>query len=148
MNCRLFFIAVVFASCTAVAESEQQFASIGDFKLTSGQVIEDCRIGYRILGELNADKSNVVVVPTWFTGTTGGLVNGGVIGPGKLADTDKYFVITFDALGNGVSTSPSNSNAQSDDKFPRITTEDMVKTQHEVLTEHLGLDHRTSDSTF
>ena len=38
--------------------------------------------------------------------TSGDLIKFEVIGPGKLADTNKYFVIVVDALGNGVSSSP------------------------------------------
>ncbi len=48
----------------------QQFASLGDFKLESGEVIRDCRIGYRTFGTLNANRSNVVLAATWFGGTT------------------------------------------------------------------------------
>jgi len=88
-------------------EGAQQFASLGDFKLTSGEVIRDCRIGYRTFGQLNADKSNVILFPTWATGTTEKLQ--GQVGPGKLADSSKYFVVLVDAFANGVSSSPSNS---------------------------------------
>ncbi len=42
---------------------EQNFASVGDLKLVSGESIKDCRIGYRTFGQLNADKSNVIVFP-------------------------------------------------------------------------------------
>jgi len=63
-------------------------ATLGDLKLDSGQVIRDCRVGYRAYGTLKADRSNVVVVTTWFGGTTAGLT--GWIGPGKLYDSSKY----------------------------------------------------------
>ena len=35
-----------------------QFATLGDFKLVSGEVIHDCRIGYRTFGHLNANRTN------------------------------------------------------------------------------------------
>src|ERR1017187_7111949 len=47
-----------------------QFAELGDFKLDNGEAIRDCRIGYRTLGTLNADKSNIILFPTWALGTT------------------------------------------------------------------------------
>ena len=47
---------------------EQQFAGIGDLKLQNGGVIRNCRVGYRIFGRLNRDKSNVVVFTTWAGG--------------------------------------------------------------------------------
>jgi homoserine acetyltransferase len=51
-------------------DGEQQFARIGDLKLTSGEVIRDCTIGYRTYGKLNAARSNAIVFPTWFSGRT------------------------------------------------------------------------------
>ncbi len=47
----------------------QQITPIGDIKLESGNVINDCRIGYRTYGLLNSAKSNVVLFLTWFGGT-------------------------------------------------------------------------------
>ena len=117
----------------------QQIASLGDFKLESGEVIRDCRIGYRTFGQLNADKSNVVIVPTWANGTTAQM--DGQFGPGRLLDTSKYYAIAVDALGNGVSSSPSNSPLQPHMKFPKFTVRDMVNSQHQLLTEVLHIDH-------
>ena len=79
----LFFLVVA----PSRAEIEQQFAAIGDLELESGQVLRDVRVGYVAAGELNADKSNVILFPTWFTGTARNLLDFEVIGPGKLADT-------------------------------------------------------------
>lgn len=124
----------------AVAQNgEQQFAQLGDFQLDSGQFIRDCRVGYRTFGELNAEKSNAILFPTWFTGTTQQLVD--LFGPGKLVDTSKYFVVALDALGDGVSTSPSNSASQPHMKFPQISIRDMVRSQYRVATEILHLKH-------
>jgi homoserine O-acetyltransferase len=117
---------------------EQQFANIGDLKLQNGGVIRNCRIGYRTFGKLNADKSNVIVFPTWAGGTTEQLQSS--IGPKKLVDSTAYFVIAIDALGNGVSSSPSNSRLQPRMRFPRFTLRDTVKSQHELLTGVLKID--------
>ena len=116
-----------------------QFAELGDFRLESGEVIRDCRIGYRTFGALNADRSNAILFPTWALGTTEQLI--GSMGPGKLVDTNKYYVITVDALSNGVSSSPSNSKSQPRMKFPKITIRDMVNAEHELLTKVLHLNH-------
>src|SRR5260221_2421321 len=116
-----------------------QFAQLGDFKLESGEVIRDCRIGYRTFGALNSNQSNAILFPTWALGTTEQLI--GNIGSNKLVDSTKYFVIAVDALANGVSSSPSNSQSQPRMKFPRITIRDMVNTEHELLTKVLHLNH-------
>jgi homoserine O-acetyltransferase len=116
-----------------------QFAELGDFKLEDGEVIRNCRIGYRTLGTLNADRSNIILFPTWALGTTEQLISN--VGTGRLVDSSKYYVILVDALGNGVSSSPSNSKLQSRMRFPRFTIHDMVNTQHELLTNVLQIHH-------
>lgn len=141
MKTSLFAIlGVLLASISAPGqEGQQQLAILGDLSLESGESIRDCRLGYRTFGRLNDDRSNVVVFPTWFTGTTADLQP--VLESGKLIDTTTYFVVAIDALGNGVSTSPSNSRRQPRMKFPRISVRDMVNSQYKLLTSVLHIDH-------
>ncbi|HET7214563.1 MAG TPA: alpha/beta fold hydrolase [Terriglobia bacterium] len=122
-----------------LAAQQAQYASLGNFQLENGQVIQGLRIGYRTIGKLNSQKSNIVVFPTWFTGTTRQLVD--LVGPGKLVDSSKYYVILMDALGDGITSSPSNSKAQPRMKFPEFNIRDMVKSEHELLTRRLGIHH-------
>jgi homoserine acetyltransferase len=131
-------LTTILLPLAAIAQ-EQQFANLGDFKLESGGVLRGCRIGYRLAGQLNADKSNIILLPTWAGGTTEQLLS--AVGPGRLADTSKYYVILVDALSNGVSSSPSNSTLQPHMHFPRITIFDMVNTQHALLTKVLHIEH-------
>ncbi len=135
----LVFIALIFSATLFSFAQDQQFANLGDFKLESGEVLRDCRIGYRTAGQMNADKSNIIVIPTWAGGKTEQWLPN--VGPGKLADTSKYYVILIDALSNGVSSSPSNSSTQPRMKFPKITMRDMVDTEHELLTKVLHINH-------
>lgn len=134
-------VAIILSVFTTQLSSaqDQQFANLGDFKLQSGEMLRECRIGYRTAGQMNADKSNILVIPTWAGGKTEQWVPN--VGPGKMADTSKYYVILIDALSNGVSSSPSNSSAQPRMKFPRITMRDMVDTEHELLTKILHVNH-------
>jgi homoserine O-acetyltransferase len=133
----LFFLLAI-SKGAAVAQN-LQFAQLGDFNVESGEVIRDCRIGYRTFGKLNDDKSNAILFPTWASGKSEQLQSN--IGSGKLVDDLKYFVIAIDALSNGVSSSPSNSKLQPRMHFPKLTIRDMVNTQHEVLTKVLHLNH-------
>ncbi|MDT5263342.1 MAG: hypothetical protein QOC61_2346 [Acidobacteriota bacterium] len=126
-------------SAGVAAAQALKFAQLGDFRLESGDVLRDCRIGYRTFGALNADRSNAILFPTWASGTTEQLMSN--FGPGRLVDTSKFYVIAVDALGNGVSSSPSNSTRQPRMKFPRFTVRDMVNSQHELLTKVLGISH-------
>jgi len=75
----------------------------------------------------------------WASGTTDQLV--GSVGPGKLLDSSKYYVIAIDPLTNGVSSSPSNSAFQPRMEFPKITIRDMVDTEYRALTQVLHLHH-------
>lgn len=123
----------------AFAQSGQRFAELGDFRLESGQTIRGCRLGYRTFGTLDAARSNAVLVPTWFTGTSEGKKF--VANPGGIADSTRFFVVVVDALGNGVSTSPSNSPTQSGAQFPAVSIRDMVRSEYELVTKHLKINH-------
>jgi homoserine O-acetyltransferase len=121
------------------AGQDLKFAELGDYRLENGETILDCRIGYRTFGTLNAHKSNAVLFPTWYSGRSQNLV--GLIGAGKLVDPAKYFVIAVDALGNGVSSSPSNSPRQPRMKFPNFSIRDMVDSQYRLVKDVLGVPH-------
>ena len=120
-------------------EGEQQFAELGDLKLRSGSAIHDFKIGYRTLGKLNPEKSNAILWPTWLGGRTENLL--GFVGPGNVIDSSKYFVILVDAIGDGVTTSPSNSKTQRWMEFPEITIRDMVESERRLVTETLHISH-------
>jgi len=118
---------------------ELKVADLGECELVSGEVIRDCRLGYRTVGTVAPDSSNVVLFPTAFTATSKGVLD--LFAPGGLIDTSEYFVVVVDAFGNGVSSSPSNSTTQRHSEFPRVAIRDMVRHQHRLLTEHLGVSH-------
>jgi homoserine O-acetyltransferase len=115
----------------------QQFARLGDFRLENGDVITDAVVGYRTAGTLSADGSNAVLVTPWFQGTTRQIAE--QIGPGKLVDSSRYFVVMVDALGNGVSSSPSTSAQQREHAFPTFTIGDIVASQYQLVTRTLEL---------
>jgi homoserine O-acetyltransferase len=67
-----------------------------------------------------------------------------LIGPGKVLDTDKYYIVATDMLGNSVvrqdvTTGPTNSGLKMD--FPRYTLRDSVNVEYKLLKEYLGFDH-------
>ena len=63
------------------------------------------------------------------------------VGRDALVDPTDSFVILVDALGNGVSSSPSNSRSQSGAAFPRFTIRDMVNAEHLLVTKVFGISH-------
>ncbi len=133
----IFFL--LFLIVTFLNAGNQQIARLGDFPLLNSLVIKNCRIGYRTYGKLNAQKSNAILFPTWFGGQSKQI--GYFLGPNKLIDSTKYFVIAVDALGNGISSSPSNSTEQPGDQFPQFTIADMVRSQYDLLIQHLHIRH-------
>lgn len=124
---------------TGRSESAQQFAEFGDFRLRNGGVIRDFHLGYRTLGKLDPEKSNAILWPTWLGGKSEDLQQ--FVGPGNVVDTRRYFVILVDAIGNGVSSSPSNSRSQAGMKFPEFAIRDMVESEHRLVTDVLHLQH-------
>ena len=64
-------------------------------------------MAYRSHGELNSDKSNAILYPTWYSGFPEN--NEWLIGPGKVLDPAKYFILIICPFGNGWSSSPSNT---------------------------------------
>jgi homoserine O-acetyltransferase len=124
-------------------DGQLQFAELGRCQLESGQSIEDCRVGYRTFGHLNAARDNAVLMPTWLYGKSGDLVSlfGDGSAPQHLVDTGRFFGIAIDAFANGVSSSPSNSPHQHGTAFPQFTLRDGIHAQYRVMTEVLHLKH-------
>lgn len=141
---RLLALALVLAAASPACahkpgDPPHQSYAMGDLALESGAVIKDFAISYVTHGTLNASKSNAILMVTALTGNHHRLDF--LIGPGKALDTTKYFVIATDAIGNGLTTSPSNSRVQPRMQFPRFGMRDMVESQRRLLKEKLGIDH-------
>ncbi len=127
---RLLYLFLLLFSLTS---GKQEYQSIGDFVLESGETIENCIIGYQRFGSVNSDSSNIVIVPTWFSGISDHVAN--LVGEDNLYDSTRYHIIILDALGNGISTSPK------DYTFPWFTIRDMVESQYQLLHNTLGITH-------
>jgi homoserine O-acetyltransferase/O-succinyltransferase len=126
----------VEADAGAALASVLHVAELGTCATLAGDVVRDCRVAYRTFGRLNAARDNAVLIPTWYGGTSDQLVR--LLGDGGIVDTTRYFAVLVDALGNGVSTSPSTSSTHAA-PFPTLTLADMVVAQHRLVKEHLKL---------
>ncbi len=103
--------------------------SIGPLPLELGGQLDDCRLTWVEHGERR--DGNTVLVLTAIGSTHHRLDF--LIGPGRALDTDRLHVLVVDALGNGLSSSPSNSVSQRGVAFPRVTIRDMVVSQRRLL---------------
>jgi homoserine O-acetyltransferase len=111
---------------------------MGDFSLESGETIKDFAISYVTHGKLNVNRSNAILMVTAISGNHHRIDY--LIGPGRALDLSKYFIICTDAIGNGLTTSPSNSKAQRGMKFPKFNIRDMVNSSQRLAKEKFGIE--------
>ena len=130
-------LAPIASSANLPTDPPHQLYSEGDLKLESGEVIHDFSISYVTHGTLNAARDNAILM----TSSLGGNHHrvDFLIGAGKAYDPATYFIICTDAIGNGFTTSPSNSAKQHGTAFPRYTLGDMVQSQYRLITEKFGI---------
>lgn len=101
-------------------------------------MIADFRLAYIVHGQPDADGGNVVLVTSSLGGDAHRLDF--MIGDGLPFDPSDICVIAVDAIGNGHSSSPSNSLHQPGMRFPSYNIRDMVAAQRLLLTDIFGLD--------
>lgn len=126
---------------TAEAQGPHETASIGRLELEEGGVIEDCWLAYATAGELNEDRSNAILIPTWYSGTHGTWFQQ-YIGEEHALDPSKYFIICVNQIGNGMSVSPFNTEDASIamSRFPNVRIGDDVVAQERLLWEKFGIE--------
>jgi homoserine O-acetyltransferase/O-succinyltransferase len=117
---------------------DYEIYNLGDVTLQSGVTLPNAFLAYKTYGELNEKKDNVIVYPTAFGDQH--VQNEWLIGEGMALDPRKYFIIVPNLLGNGLSSSPSNTPAPFDrSSFPQVTIYDNVTFQHRLVTEKFGI---------
>jgi len=139
---------------------EAHTARFDCISLDSGATLAPVEIAYETYGELNAAKSNAILVAHAFSGDAhaAGISHesgkpgwwDNMIGPGKGFDTNKYFVISSNVLGGcRGSTGPGSINPVTGCpyamSFPVITIGDMVRAQ-KMLIDSLGIKRLLSVS--
>src|SRR4051812_44098729 len=138
-----------------VAASIVRFDSLS---LDNGAILSPVDVAYETYGELNAAKTNAILLLHAFSGdahAAGISPESGkpgwwdnMVGPGKAFDTNRYFVICSNVLGGcRGTTGPSSINPATGCpyamSFPVITIRDMVRLQ-KMLIEHLGIERLLS----
>ncbi len=121
---------------TGWIDAPHRRAALGRMTLESGAVLDDLRVSYVVHGDLQ-DQTKPIVLGLCAIGSTHHRLDF-LIGPGHALDPARYTTIVVDALGNGLSSSPSNSSAQPRERFPAFTIRDMVQSQ-KLLLDSLGI---------
>ena len=110
---------------------------LGDLALQSGEALRDARIAWKTYGTLSPARDNVIVYPTSYTATHDD--QEWLIQPGGILDPTRWFIVTPDMFGNGLSSSPSNTQ-----NYPAlVTATDNVRAQRRGLQELFGIDRVT-----
>lgn len=113
---------------------------LGDFVLEEGPTLRGCQLAYATFGELNEAKDNAILVTTWYSGTHQ-VMRDVYVGAGHALDPEKYFVVVANQIGNGLSSSPHNTEGSfSRGKFPRVRIGDDVRAQERLLRERFGIE--------
>ncbi|NUR09817.1 MAG: alpha/beta fold hydrolase [Nocardioidaceae bacterium] len=125
---------------TPEVQGAYELHGIGDLELEEGGTIPDLRLAVATYGTLNEAKDNAILIPTWFSGThqTWELV---YIGEGRALDPSQYFIVVVNQIGNGLSTSPHNTDGPvAMSKFPKVRVGDDVRAQEKLLREVFGIE--------
>jgi homoserine O-acetyltransferase len=117
-----------------------------DFRFGTGETLAELRMHYTSLGapqkDANGRVTNAVLILHGTGGSGRGLVQpqfaGELFGPGQPLDATKHYIILPDNIGHGRSSKPSDGLRA---KFPSYDYDDMVRAQHLLLTEGLGVNH-------
>jgi homoserine O-acetyltransferase len=119
--------------------------SISKFQLECGQILHDCRVVYKTYGILNREKNNCMIVCHALTGNAS-LDSwwGDMLGPGKVFDTDKFFIVCANVLGSCYGTTGPTSLNPSTAKpfgqsFPEVTVRDTVALHIDMVKNGLGI---------
>ncbi len=160
---------IAFACCIALVGltsaqqpllTEKKVFSLPAYTTVGGKTIKNVRIGYETYGKLNPAGDNAIFVAHFFTGTSHAAGRykpdeqapgywDAIIGPGKAIDTDRYFVVSADALANlnvksptVITTGPATVNPdtgkQYGSSFPVVALRDSVRV-HKQLVDALGV---------
>ncbi|RME40876.1 MAG: homoserine O-acetyltransferase, partial [Deltaproteobacteria bacterium] len=126
-----------------------------ELQLESGRLLGPITLAYETYGRLNDRRSNAILVTHAWTGDAHAAGRhhpddrkpgwwDDMIGPGKVLDTDRYFVICSNVIGSCKgSTGPTSINPRTGRRynlsFPVLMVRDMVRAQA-LLIDHLGID--------
>lgn len=153
-------LSLVLGLCSFTALAFDEVVTVKEFKLDSfttvgGKTIKNVRMGYETYGALNEEKSNAILIAHFFTGNAhaAGKYNAddkvfgywdAIIGPGKVFDTNKYFIITSTMFASltpndprTITTGPASINPKTKKPygmtFPEVTARDSVNLQKAMI---------------
>ncbi len=136
-----------------MTDARKFFTIDGAFPMHRGATLESPTLAYETWGQLNADKSNAILIFTGLSPSAHGSSSvedpsagwwEDMIGPGLPFDTDRYFVICVNSLGSCFgSTGPASVDPATGElyrlTFPQLRLEDVAESAWRVV-ESLGVE--------
>jgi homoserine O-acetyltransferase len=112
---------------------------LGPTRLQCGLTLPSLKLAYKSYGRLNADRSNAILYPTSYGAQHTDIE--WLIGPGRVLDPERYFIVIANQFGNGLSTSPSNlEEPYGLGRTPLFRHLDNVRAQKRLIEEVFGID--------
>ncbi|WP_348729074.1 homoserine O-acetyltransferase [Rheinheimera texasensis] len=142
---------------------QKQRFELPTFITQNGAQLKQVQVGWEAYGKLNTDKSNVILITHYFSGTSHAAGRyqatdaapgywDAIIGPGKAIDTNQFYVVSVDTLVNAnanandphvITTGPASINPATGKRyglsFPVVTITDFVEVQ-KALLDSLGIN--------
>ncbi|MEM9004687.1 MAG: alpha/beta fold hydrolase [Cyanobacteria bacterium P01_F01_bin.86] len=119
--------------------SSAQSFTLQNFELQCGVVLPEANLVYQTYGELAGDRANVILYPTSYGAQHMDI--DWLIGPGRILDPTRWFIVIANQFGNGLSSSPSNDTrcGLAEDGF-WFTHFDNIRAQEQMLREVFGVE--------
>ena len=147
------FVLLLLAAAPAGAQARSTFPTpveadytARDFKFGTGETLPVLKLHYRTIGTPQRDAAGVVRNAVLILHGTGGsgqgflspTFGGELFGAGQPLDASRYFIVLPDGIGHGKSTKPSDGLHA---RFPKYNYDDMVRAEHQLLTDGLKVGH-------
>jgi homoserine O-acetyltransferase len=142
----LALLAFAPVSAATVWPTKDGAFDIPNFRFKDGESLPVLHLHYLTLGAPHRDAAGHVDNAVLLLHGTGGdahsllnpVFSDVLFGPGQPLDTAKFYIILPDDIGHGQSSKPSDGLRM---RFPKYDYDDMVASQHTMLTEGLHVDH-------
>ncbi len=118
---------------------DHEIFELGPLTLQRGLTLPAAHVAYKTYGTLASDRSNAILYPTSYGAHHTDIE--WLIGPGRVLDPSRYFIVIVNQFGNGLSSSPSNlAEPFGLGRNPTFTHWDNVQAQARLLRERFGIE--------
>jgi homoserine O-acetyltransferase len=119
-----------------VGASADRHLQLGPFPLACGDTLAKAQLSYRVYGELNAQRSNLVLYPSSYGAWPEDI--DWLVGP--ILDPSRWCVVLVSQFGNGRSTSPSNGGPPLGESGWSLDHRDNLQAQIKLLEQEFGVE--------